>query len=329
MKSTDEKQIALRNFSEWYSTLKTYSASGGTPAQGTIGAALVVLERLKTNCNLELKTHLTKGEGQISGASGGALRKVLAQFGETRQYIKEGGRTSRGTLGNIANMLDRLRRLNLDQLSSEQRNDIIRELQGFLVGKVGEFFGRRRLEVTFDLSVSTWQSIHNLLLKAREAFKEGPVAEYLVGAKLQLRFPDIQIRNSSYSTADDQLGHPGDFLVGDTAFHVTISPMFAVYEKCKSNIDNSYRVYLIVPSGKLAAARENAEEVTPGKIAVESIESFVSQNLEELSNFSKDRLAHGFYRLLTTYNERVDAVEIDKSMLIEIPRNLAQYSDQE
>jgi len=225
-------------------------------------------------------------------------------------------------------MLEALRKLNLDQISIAQRNKIIVELQRFLIDKVHEFFSRQRLEVIYDSSISTWQSIHNLLLKAREANKEGPVAEYLVGAKLQLRFPDFKIRNSSFSTADDQLGHPGDFLVGDTAFHVTISPMFGVYEKCKHNIENGFRVYLLVPAGKFAAAKENAEEIAPGKIAVESIESFVSQNIEELSDFSKDRLAHGFYRLLKTYNDRVDAIEIDKSMLVEIPRNLAHYADQ-
>jgi len=104
--------------------------------------------------------------------------------------------------------------------------------------------------------------------------------------------------------------------------------MFGVYEKCKHNIENGFRVYLLVPAGKFAAAKENAEEIAPGKIAVESIESFVSQNIEELSDFSKDRLAHGFYRLLKTYNDRVDAIEIDKSMLVEIPRNLAHYADQ-
>lgn len=327
MNNIDEKERAINKFAEWYGTLRTYPASGGGPAQGTIGAALIVLERLKTNYDLDIKSHLSKGGYQISGISGIALKKVLAQFGEKRRHISEGGRTNRGTPGNIENMLDALRKLNLDRLSAEQRREIISKMQWFLVDKVSEFFSRKRLEIIYDPYISTWQSINNLLLKAREANKEGPVAEYLVGAKLQLRFPNIQIRNSSFSTADDQSGQPGDFLVGDTTFHVTISPMYGVYEKCKKNIENGFRVFLIVPEEKLADARENAKEASPGKIVVTSIELFVTQNIEEISDFSKDRLGHGFYRLLKTYNDRVDAVEIDKSMLIEIPRNLAQYAD--
>ncbi|MBD3402012.1 DUF4928 domain-containing protein, partial [candidate division GN15 bacterium] len=48
----------------------------------------------------------------------------------------------------------------------------------------------------------------------------------------------------------------------------------------------------------------------------------VSQNIEELSQFS-DQFRHQRLRaLLETYNQRVDAVEVDKSLLIEIPRNL-------
>lgn len=58
------------------------------------------------------------------------------------------------------------------------------------------------------------------------------------------------------------------------------------------------------------------------RIAVESIESFVRQNIEELSYFSRDKLKNGFRRLLETYNDCLDAAETDKSMLVEIPRNL-------
>lgn len=60
----------------------------------------------------------------------------------------------------------------------------------------------------------------------------------------------------------------------------------------------------------------------PGLVAVESIESFVGQNVEELSVFTKNGLVDGIGRLLQTYNRRVQEVEADKSMLIEIPRNL-------
>ena len=328
MQSKENIEVAKELFLTWYNELKIYSVSGGGPAQGTIGSALIVLERLKTNFNLDIESHLTKGGGQIRGSSGGATKSILALFGENRQYIKEGGRTNRGLIGDIRNMLNALNKLKLMTLPLEERNIIIGELQKILVAKVREFFSRKRLELIFDPTLTTWQTIHNLLKQARETNKQGPVAQYIVGAKLQLRFPNMQIRNESFSAADDQSGQPGDFLVGSTSFHVTISPMSGVYEKCKKNIESGYRAFLIVPSERLVAVMDIADQVMPGKITVQSIESFVSQNIEELSEFSGNRITRGFYRLLKTYNERVEAVEIDKSMLIEIPKNLVKYTEQ-
>lgn len=316
-----DKQKVISGFSLWYSQLPVHRASGG-PARGTIAAALVLLERLKENCNLKLDSHRAPGKSQIKGVSGTAVARILSAFGETRPFLREGGRTNRGGPGDIGKMLETLKSARLDRFPVKERKEITRELQSFLVAKVREFHNRERLKVVYDASKSTWQAVHDLLAKARETGKEGPVAQYLVGSKLELRFPDIEIRNESYSTADDQLGRPGDFQIGDTAFHITVAPMHALYEKCRSNIDRGFRVYLLVPDSCLIGARQNVETTMQGQVAVESIESFVGQNIEELSVFSKNKLVDGFGRLLQTYNRRVNEVEADKSMLIEIPRNL-------
>ncbi|MSQ94324.1 MAG: DUF4928 domain-containing protein, partial [Gemmataceae bacterium] len=58
------------------------------------------------------------------------------------------------------------------------------------------------------------------------------------------------------------------------------------------------------------------------RIAVESIESFVATNIDELAEFDGTKLVSGFRRLLERYNERANAAELDKSILIEMPRNL-------
>lgn len=312
---------ALELFEAWYQHLPVHKASGG-PAKGTIAAALAVLEKLKEDCRLEIEAHTAQGGAQISGASGQAVKKILARFGETRPFAKEGGRTNRGGRGDVKKMLEALKKTNLEKFDADRRSEILSEMQRFLVGKVIEFHNRQRIKMVYDPSKSTWQNILGLLLAARETGKEGPVAQHLVGAKLQLRFPDIAVSNESYSTADDQLGRPGDFYVGDTAFHVTVAPMSPVYEKCRDNLENGYRVYLLVPERAMTGARQNAELIVSGRIAVESIESFVGQNIEELSYFTRDKLKNGFKRLLETYNERVDAAETDKSMLVEMPKNL-------
>jgi hypothetical protein len=99
--------------------------------------------------------------------------------------------------------------------------------------------------------------------------------------------------------------------------------MPALYDKCKRNIDEGFKVYVLVPDRLLAGTKQNSELHAAGKISVLSIESFVSQNIDELSGFSRDEVRRELYRLLETYNKRVDLVEPDKSMMIEIPVNLS------
>lgn len=317
---------ACRAFAQWYDTLPKHKSTGGA-ARGTIAAGLVVLEHLKQSFVLDLDAHRAGGRGQLRGAGAGALRRILAKFGETREFLKEGGRTNRGGPGDMATMLKAISSMKLESLNAKERVAIIEDLQGFLVEKVKEYHSRQRLKVSYDPAKTTFQTIADLLSLARSNGKEGPVAQYLVGAKLQLRFPELTVSNDSYSTADDQLGRSGDFLIADTVFHVTVAPMTALFLKCRQNIQGGLRVFLLVPERALVAARQLAEQELPGKISTISIEAFVSQNIEELSTFSQDRLAVGIYRLLRAYNERVDAVEGDKSMLMDLPANLLSRGD--
>lgn len=318
------REEALEAIQVWYDFLPRPKSAAGMPAKGSIAVGLVLLERLKASFDLDLSSHLAPGGAQIQGASGAAVRRILESFGETRRFVGEGGRTNRGIPAIAKQLLEGLEAAGLSQCSEDERVAALEDLQAFLVDRVREFHSLDRLKPAFDPAASTRQFIGDLLALADETGKRGPVAQYLVGAKLRLRFPDIEIRNESYSSADDPSGQPGDFVVGDTTFHVTVAPMPAHYEKCRRNIRDGRKVYLLVPDDFVVGARQNAESMIPGRVAVESIESFVSQNIEEISTFSKERVAGGLLSLLNMYNARVDEVEIDKSMMVEIPRNLPQ-----
>lgn len=82
---------------------------------------------------------------------------------------------------------------------------------------------------------------------------------------------------------------------------------------------------LLVPDNRLEGARQNAEDRgILGRIAVESIETFVSHNVSELSEFGHRGLVSTLAELLYLYNRRVDEVESDKSLLIQVPTILRQ-----
>lgn len=315
----------LSVFEEWFRSLKIVKANNG-PANGTIAATLVLLERLKEKYDLDFENHVAPGGAQIKGASGISVATILSNFGETRSFAKEGGRTNRGGQGEIRPLFKSLVSLKLELLTQQERNNVLTSFQAFLVERVQDFHNRQKLKLVFDPKFSTWQIIHDLFETSHNEGKAGYVMQHLVGAKLQLRFPDIIISNQSASTADRPTNRSGDFAIGNTVFHVTVSPMEGVYKKCQENLKEGLKVYLIVPDGKLAAARQLAEQYCNGQIAVESFESFVSQNIEEISMFSSDRLKHSIVGLINLYNERVNAVEVDKSLMIELPFNLGKYN---
>jgi hypothetical protein len=52
----------------------------------------------------------------------------------------------------------------------------------------------------------------------------------------------MEVRNESYSAADDLSGQPGDFVIADTTFHITIAPTTGHFDKCKRNLQDGRRV---------------------------------------------------------------------------------------
>jgi len=223
----------------------------------------------------------------------------------------------------VSKLLDALREMALEKLSSESRKVVLVEFQRLLVEKVRDYHSMQRISFAYDSSCTTWTAVRDILAEAEAVGKAPAVAQYLVGAKLQLRFPKLTVSNDRFAAGDIQTGRKGDFQIADTVFHVTVAPGAAVVEKCARNLRDAMRVYLLVPDNYLAGARQNAQMTAPDKVAVESIESFIANNIEELSLFSRGRVVGGLRRLLELYNERVGEIEQDRSLLIEIPPSLA------
>jgi Domain of unknown function (DUF4928) len=316
------EENAIRVIDDWYKGLDLYQDK--LPSKGSIAAALHILERLKTNFDLDISSHVAGGEAQITGLSGATLKKILATFGEHRPLSTIGGRSNRGARGDTARLLQSIQPLHLEKQSIDERNQRLNAMQGRLVHEyIGLYFSVKRVKATFDQNTTTRRFVRTIIENATLNGKGGPVAEYLVGAKLALRFPQMQIRNKRFATSDSQGGFSGDFEIGNTVFHITTAPMPELYDKCRANLERGLRIYLIVPDSIVVGARQNAELVATGRIAVESIESFIATNIDELSEFDGDNLKSGFLRLLEKYNHRVSEVEPDKSMLIEIPANLS------
>lgn len=290
-------------------------------SRGDIAGGLILLEHMREKFSLSINDYKASQSDQLKGATPSAVAEILKRHGEKRLLSKEAGRTNRGLMKNLALLLKLLVDSGISTISAPKQKEFLGEMQRILVDKASAVLDGKKLCFRRAGGMTSRMAVAGIMEQAKSRGKHGDVAEYLVGAKLALRFPDIQVRNTSANAADDQSGEHGDFRINESVFHVTVSPNHGHYEKCAENLKNNLRVFMLVSDDVLHGTRQNVEgnEEIRGRVAVESIESFVSQNIEELSVFSEDDVADKFCALIDTYNNRVQEVETNLSLLIEIP----------
>jgi hypothetical protein len=306
-------------FNDWYASLRP--RRGGEPPRTAIGTGLVVLDFFAEHFPLLPEHYLTAG-GQVRSLNGTTVARILSRFGENRVFSREGGRTSRGARTFAESLSAKLNEVpHMGELTADERKSIAEELQRRLAERATiHYLNRSRLSVEISLTKPTADIVADILAAAAQKNIAGAVAQHLVGAKLALRYPAHDIPNHSYTTADQQLGRPGDFFIGDTAMHVTVAPMEQLLERCRANLRAGHRALLIVPSGRLEATRQLAEIAgLHDRLGIADVETFVGQNVEELAGFARDGVREQIRELLRIYNERVQAVETDPGLLIEIP----------
>jgi hypothetical protein len=270
---------------------------------------------------------ITRGGGQVKGLSGPAVQRILEGHGIERVLSSEGGRTSRGTVNfarEYAAFLNGLGDGPLRRTGEEAKREAFEAIEARLVELVRAHFATRKLAIQVNPELSPTAMVTAILEAAKERQAEipgstalGAVAQHLVGAKLALRFPEAALANHPFTAADEQTARAGDFQVGDAVFHVTVAPGEAVLRKCLTNMGAGRRPVLVVPSSKLAMAAGLTEQVgAEGRVDIYDLERFVSANVSEMAGFSFAGVREGFARLIEVYNERLQAVETDHSLMI-------------
>lgn len=195
----------------WIESLPNKRRPQGEPIRGSIAAWIIVLEHLRNAWVLDIQEYLAEGGAQIRGVNPSAVHAVLSRYGETRPFLKEGGRTNRGAPGDTKLMIEFLRSLRIAETDRRGQDRLIGQFQGILVDKIKAYHDRQRLKISIDPNKTTWSIVHDILEQAKACRKDGPVAQYLVGAKLQLRFPEINVSNDRYCAGDAQTDRLGDF----------------------------------------------------------------------------------------------------------------------
>jgi hypothetical protein len=284
---------------------------------------LCVLENLRTEFSTRLKDHLASSGGQIRGATKEKVRLVLERFGIDREFVGEGARTNRGNVEHVNALLAAIEEDGWGAMSVEDRHKQIDVAQAFLAECVRTHFDRDQITFDFESSNALHAVIGAILSAADVRGQRGSVAQHLVGAKLQNRYPARSIENRPVASQDASTGRQGDFQIEATVLHVTVAPSDSLCLKCKNNLKDLLHVFVLVPDDSLAAAQQLLRNHgLAEKVLVASIESYVGSNVMELAEFADPALRREFARLLRTYNERVEQVENDRSLQIRMPEGL-------
>ncbi|MCB1207549.1 MAG: DUF4928 family protein [Verrucomicrobiae bacterium] len=309
MKKLDER---LKEFASSHKFLGT---------KGPLCVALVITRTaIRNGVPLDPSTLVTAAKGQVLGLGKAAVQSILADYGITKVLASEGGRTSRGSMGNMESYV-----AFLNELAVEMPCDL-GDVEKWWVERVRDYFESSPLRLKVDTGASLKAGIGGIFDEAKRRQGEnrgttvvGALMQHLVGAKLEVLFPDHEICHSGYSVADSPTGRFGDFQIGDTVIHVSSAPGKALLEKCRDNLDKGLRP-LIVSTGPGAALAENLadEDGLSKRIEVLDIVQFLVGNLLEWTEFEGAKRRATFEELVERYNGIVERCETDPSLKIEI-----------
>lgn len=300
--------------------LKAFNKENKFNGKGALCVALVVTQHARTTgLPLNANNLLTDGGGQVLGLGRGQVQSILNRHGIERILAAEGGRTSRGSIGNMRAYV-----AFLNDLAAKGQLDL-NAIEEFWIARVHEFFSAKPFKIRLDPFRSLRPLVRDMVAQAEERQRANPgmqyagaVLQHLIGAKLDCALGVGKFTHNSFSTSDAQTGRPGDFFIGDVAVHVTTAPGEAVIRRCRQNLDEGHRAIIVTTSRGLAAAEVLAENAGLGdRIDAFEVEQFVALNLYELGKFGAEGRKVAVMDLLKRYNEIVDEFETDPSLQIE------------
>lgn len=304
-----------------YNELAELTSNKGFRRPGPLSVALVVTQHAKKmGLPLDPNKLVTQGGGQVLGLGKGAVQAILKRHGIDRVLASEGGRTSRGSLGNMQKYV-----AFLNELGGKGRVDLD-AVEIFWIRRVQEFFAGKPFKIKLDAMRSLRTVVRDLIDQAVERQKNAPgmqyagaVLQHIVGAKLDCALGKGSFQHNSFSTADAPGARAGDFFLGDVAIHVTTSPTEAVIKRCQENLNDGHRPILVTLQRGLTVAEGLAGNIgLADRIDIFEIEQFVALNLYELGKFGFDGRRTAITELVSRYNEIIEQVETDPSLKIEI-----------
>ncbi len=300
--------------------LERFASQNGMLGKGALSVALVVTKHAKkSGLPLDPEQLLTGAGGQVLGLGKAAVQSILGEHGISRVLAEEGGRTSRGSVGNMRKYVAFLNGL-------ASRGDVsLDEIEEWWVARVRDFFAASPFVLHLDETRSMRSVIRDLLeqCKARQSESDGStivgtMLQHLVGAKLNLLL-DVHPEHHGANTADGVSGRDGDFMIDDVVIHVSTSPSEALLRKCLRNLESGKRpVIITIDRGAPVAEGLAGNLGIADRLDVFEVEQFLAGNLYEIGKFVHSGRRETAERLMREYNDIIGRCETDPGLRIEV-----------
>ena len=282
-------------------------SQSGRLVPARLQAALALLERVRDHPSLKLSDHMS------AGSSGLGSHESFGARAHSRHNLqplnKNHGRRSSNLSDWGQPLLDVLRVASFEG----ERESLLDSMQLHFVTALRTLLDTEPLTVRVR-GRSAEAIIADILDQADERGKAGAVAQYLVGAKLQLRFKDASIPLHPYNKGDrtrynDALARLADFEFGPTAIEVALgTPDEKHLQQVESALEDAdIEFWLLVRNRRLAAWQSEVESFENGvrqRVVVAAVEAFVGQNISELGRFSPKGKHEQLVSLFDLYNNK-------------------------
>lgn len=318
--SLEAKRMASYKIDDALKELETFARKGGYRGKSPLCVGLAVTrEAMNKGLPLDPKSLLTAGGGQVSVLGKPRIQAILKDHGIDRTFAEEGGRTSRGSIGKMERYVEFL-----NTIHESGFNDL-EQFERWWVDRVRAFFAGKPMKLSLDTSKATKKQFQDILEQAQKRQKDmpgttyvGTVLQHLVGAKLEIMHLTQKIVHHSASAADASTDRGGDFLVGNTAIHVTTTPTDSLLRKCRRNIEDGLKPMIITTKKGEGVAEFIADSIDIGdRVDIQEVTSFLAINVQEKSQFEVDQHSDVVRGLIDHFNRIVDETETDPSLKIE------------
>lgn len=289
--------------------------------KGPLAIALIVIDQAsKSKLPLDPAHFKTPKAGQVKGAGGPAVARILKKHKIERVLASEGGRTSRGSIERMEALVALMNRWHAAGTL------VVADIENYWIGRVKAFFAATPISFKMDPALGLRSMLRSLIAKAEERQSEtkgtqvvGTLMQHLIGAKLEAAFASRDINIQHHGSNQNDTGRSGDFDLGDVAIHVTTSPSGSLLQKCKKNISAGAKPIIVTNSTGVIAAEVLAKaEGIEGRVDILDFEHFMVTNLHEIGGFSSGATREAVADIVRRYNRIIEEHETDPSLKIEM-----------